>query len=589
MPKGIRLETNGVLTEAGKAQQTMGKAYNSANYDTSGAFKGTTPIAEKAPEAVNPNKTTANSLPDANSLLAQYQKSGPLSLDQMLGKSPSGLKVAPATAQPIAPAPQPIAPAPTPIQQGYQAVKSLGIAAPPTAGAAGAIMQQNAPPAEPKNPLPSIIDQSPELQGIIQMAQQFLAPQNQRDTLTQEYQRLTKASGVQALDTQLLNMKNVIEGTEDDLRTEITKAGGFATDSQVMALTNARNKQLIKNYNNLLETRNSAQQHLDTMMNLAVQDRQLASQNFDRMMNFQFQILNYRDKMQQNAVNQYNKIAETAGYDGLMKMTASDPNSVSMIENTLGISSGGLAQLAAIDAKKRAQQDLLQNLDIQAKRAAIANAGQVNLQVIKGDDGTMYSFNPKTGVLVPFQATKSGTKSALQLAEANSAIEKTTSLLGHKGLPGTVGPNPLARSYPDFNFFTGVRQGFIAEVQKLTSGLTVKTLQDAKANGATFGALQNKELTLLADSASTINNWAIHQDGDPEKPVIGYNANETDFKNEIQRINNFAKLDYLIKGGNPAEIGANVMPDGTIWGVDWTGNLTQIAKVDHETGEITGK
>ena len=71
-------------------------------------------------------------------------------------------------------------------------------------------------------------------------------------------------------------MKNIIEGSEDDIRMEITKAGGFATDSQVLALTNARNKQLIKNYNTLLDTRNSKEKYLQTAIGLEQQDRQAA-------------------------------------------------------------------------------------------------------------------------------------------------------------------------------------------------------------------------------------------------------------------------------------------------------------------------
>lgn len=53
-------------------------------------------------------------------------------------------------------------------------------------------------------------------------------------------------------------------GSEDDLRTEITKAGGFATQSQILGLTNARNRQLIKNYNTLLDTRNAKEKYLQT-------------------------------------------------------------------------------------------------------------------------------------------------------------------------------------------------------------------------------------------------------------------------------------------------------------------------------------
>ena len=48
------------------------------------------------------------------------------------------------------------------------------------------------------------------------------------------------------------------------------------------------------------------------------------------------------------------------------------------------------------------------------------------------------------------------------------------------------------------------------------------------------------------------------------------------FKKELDKINNFAKLDYILKGGDPSDVGAKIMPDGTIWSSNSDGTFTKI-------------
>ena len=160
------------------------------------------------------------------------------------------------------------------------------------------------------------------------------------------------------MNTELMNMKNVIEGTEDDIRTEITKAGGFGTESQVMALTNARNKTLIKNYNNLLQTKQQAEQYVSTLMGLEQADRQAASDKLDKQLNLTFQLADYQQKMQTNAQNVLNNIVNQVGYTGLAQMTQGNPYYTSLVENTLGLGVGGLNQLATYKKPLTAEEEL---------------------------------------------------------------------------------------------------------------------------------------------------------------------------------------------------------------------------------------
>ena len=141
-------------------------------------------------------------------------------------------------------------------------------------------------------------------------------------------------------------MKKVIEGTEDDIRKEVQAVSGFATDSQVMALAGARNKQLIKNYNNLLAQKEMAMQTVQTMIGLSAQDRQMALQNILQKFNIEGQIQSYRDKFINNAKEGYNRIIEAVGYQGLYQMLSQDPSALALAEKTLGLGAGQLAEIA---------------------------------------------------------------------------------------------------------------------------------------------------------------------------------------------------------------------------------------------------
>lgn len=142
------------------------------------------------------------------------------------------------------------------------------------------------------------------------------------------------------------------------------------------------------------------------------------------------------------------------------------------------------------------------------------------------------------------------------------AIGRVASLLG---IPSAIGGT--------YRTLTGERQNFIAGVEQIRSNLNLDTLIKAKSQGATFGALSDQELKVLASAGTKIGTWAVkNKNGD----IVGYNASEKDFKTELDKINNFAKLDYLLKGGAVEEINGQVMQDGTVWVENSDGTLTKI-------------
>lgn len=121
------------------------------------------------------------------------------------------------------------------------------------------------------------------------------------------------------------------------------------------------------------------------------------------------------------------------------------------------------------------------------------------------------------------------------------------------GLESAVGPNPLARPLTPFS---GDKQRFLGSVENILSTETLDSLINAKAQGATFGALSEGELRLLQASASKIGKWAKRDD---EGNVVGYSVSEADFIKEVQSLKSQMQNAYdkmnAVESGQPVQSG----------------------------------
>ena len=113
------------------------------------------------------------------------------------------------------------------------------------------------------------------------------------------------------------------------------------------------------------------------------------------------------------------------------------------------------------------------------------------------------------------------------------------------GIQSSVGTGIFSRFKP---FSIGKSQSFIGNIGQIAGQLTLTTLQDAKAKGATFGALSDSELRLIAGASSKLGTWAIK---DKEGNITGWRAKESDVIRELNAIKDLAKKDYEIKTGMP--------------------------------------
>lgn len=130
-----------------------------------------------------------------------------------------------------------------------------------------------------------------------------------------------------------------------------------------------------------------------------------------------------------------------------------------------------------------------------------------------------------------------------EFSAKNTITTIDDALLNKGGLAGAVGPRAIARREI---FRPGKVQTFIATVEQIAGQLTIDKLVQAKNSGATFGALSDSEQRLLAGSASKLGSWAIK---DKTGKTTGYKVPETEVIKELQKIKEFAVLDYERKTG----------------------------------------
>lgn len=439
---------------------------------------------------------------------------------------------------------------------GFANAQAQGLQAPETS-AGGSSVVSNAMAQFPEQGDTSMVDayiaEDKGVQAIKEKYAEYFDPENQRASLMDTYNKLYKKSGLDDLDEEIIDAQTIIEGTEDDIRNEIEMAGGFGTDSQVQAMALSRNKVLLKNYNNLVALRESKANNLNTMMSFAEKDRAYADSQIDRMFQFDIQMQNYRDNFIQNTRDQYNKYTPQQ----LQAMLSGNPRQLAFAESIMGLGQGGLAKLASYVAPLSEMDKLdlegkrLYNQKLRSELGGGGNSAPKVTSVNGVDsiwDGTKFIPAPTSG---------GGAGGGLSLAQAKGNIDLIDNLTNDKYLSKAVGANELGR-ISIANLFTGGKDDFVAGIEQLRSQLTLDSLINAKARGATFGALSEGELKTLQASASKLGTWAVEKNG----KVVGYQANQEDFKKELDKIRNFAKLDYIIKGGNPADVGVEIMANG---------------------------
>lgn len=286
------------------------------------------------------------------------------------------------------------------------------------------------------------------------------------ETLANQYQDLLTQYNIPGINTELLNDQAIINGTEDDIRHEVTAAGGFATDSQVLALASARNKTLITNYNNLVAQKTDLMSQINTISGLEGQDKQIAITQANNQLNADAQLADYAQKFTANAQAGYNNVISAVGYSGLYSALSQsgDPNAVSLAEQTLGLAPGELQQLGT-QADTAAQVDLqLKQTQLQQAKTDLADTPAKDAAALAASQASTNASNTsaaKTAEDLAFEKSNNGLTPD-QVAAQNTAQQtqehqfdtNAATLIGNmanKSINWNTAWNELHAQYPNLS------------------------------------------------------------------------------------------------------------------------------------------
>ena len=373
----------------------------------------------------------------------------------------------------------------------------------------------------------NFLQQDEFMNTLVKSYQDFINPVNQRKSLTETYQTMLKDSGIQALDLELINTKAIIEGTEEDIRREITASGsGFATESQILSLAYSRNKNLIKNYNTLLETRNAKEKYLTAMIGLEAEDRKAADLKFEQALNFGTKIFEMTQQMKKNAQEAYDRITKAVGYDGLLQMTKNDPSAISAIERTLGFGSGGL-RIAANQAQiARTRTERKEELDIETKESQLLTDVSQRANIYSQIQERAQKIGEKAGI------KEKTTKNQVDKADiVLGKVKEANKLLG--GITGGFFATGVAQTLTGFLGGTPARN-LAAKLNTISANLSFDTLQamrDASPTGGALGQVSEREIELLGATVASLD-----PSQSPAQLRSALNDIETHYKNWLSTV-----------------------------------------------------
>ena len=122
-----------------------------------------------------------------------------------------------------------------------------------------------------------------------------------------------------------------------------------------------------------------------------------------------------------------------------------------------------------------------------------------------------------------------------EIKNAQKMIDTLKQLKKHQGLGTAVDPSILNKlNYiPRLaDWITGTKAAFLGRADQYISSQALQSLIDSKKDGATFGALSDRELQVLSNAATALAGWDVRKDG----KLVGFRVSEREFKAEMDRI-----------------------------------------------------
>lgn len=325
--------------------------------------------------------------------------------------------------------------------------------------------------------------------NIFQQLSTLANTQTSQQSLTDLYAKETAAQGIPALNLQLADINRIMNGTEADIRDEITNAGGFATESQVQALTTARNKTLLTKAQYLSDVINAKNDYVDHIVSLTQADRAQVSKDLDQKLGITNTLVSMADKMQSNAKENYQSIINSVGYDGLVNSISSQED-LQKVSNSLGIEPSTLLQLATVQTPAQ-QQMALQEVNYQLSVDKFnEDKRQFGLQYAL-EQNKLANQQAAATVVSPYQLERS-TRS---LQSVDELLPKVSDL--------TVGVGSLLKNLPGSS-----ARDFAAQLDTLKANIIageLTAMREASKTGGALGNVSDKESAFLSASLGALD------------------------------------------------------------------------------------
>lgn len=200
---------------------------------------------------------------------------------------------------------------------------------------------------------------NPVVKSLYDSVTTALSSTTAKTSFVDEYNKLRADSGVPELQTELLNINNVMRGTDQDIRNEIAKAGGTATESQVEAMSAARNKVLMNRAQYLSDALAVKNDYVNEIVNLTQADQTQVNNQLDRQIGFTEKLATLQKDMNTAAASNYDKIVTNIGYNGLANALKGNPAQMNYAENLLGLPKGSLSNPTFIENAKTLKEQTL--------------------------------------------------------------------------------------------------------------------------------------------------------------------------------------------------------------------------------------
>lgn len=401
--------------------------------------------------------------------------------------------------------------------------------APPTNGSSAAQSFLDGQPKPKPTTSPNVenfLTNSPVVQQTQQQLMEWLAPQTQKDAISQSLTTLVAdRKELAGLKLEYMNVQRLKEGNMQAIRDEITKAGGTASESQIQALTIGRNNLLLQEQNRLADLMALQQDMIANDTTLLKEEKDMANTQFSQRMG----ILGYIQKNQEMIYNANRDAAQDVikllGPDGLYASAKGDPVQIDRFERSLGIPSGSLAIAAQQIEKEKKYEAEKEALDAQLQQAQIANINsQIEERRNEGVGGTpTITGKPQTTT----QAAANGY--ADRLGESDLVISNLGGKFTDRFDYGGSLPNFLQSE--DRQLYEQAKRNFVTAILRRESGAAISPTEFSTAEKQYFPQAGDKPDVVTQKEASrntAINN--LYRESNVLRPVLPGQIIESDGK-----------------------------------------------------------